>query len=151
MELLGSLGSGVTHDLKSICAVAAAAGVSSHILYFIRGFRERQGLAIIGVHLAAGTAVALKSTQVYGIVPGIAFACLINLSYLCALSLSITVYRLFFHRLRRFPGPFAAKITEFYGPYRARNWNIHVEDTKLLDKYGDFVRVGTSCIARTCS
>lgn len=144
MGFLGALGSGTVYSLKSTCAAAAAVGVLSHVLYFIRGFREREGLAIICVHLAAGTAVYLKSAQTYGIVSGVAFACLVNFSYLCALSSSIIIYRLFFHRLRHFPGPIAAKITEFYGPYRARNWKIHIEDTKLLEKYGDFVRVGTS-------
>lgn len=56
---------------------------------------------------------------------------------------SMTIYRLFFHRIRRFPGPFAARISRFYALYlSAKNIQYHVELEKLHDQYGDFVRTG---------
>lgn len=56
---------------------------------------------------------------------------------------SMLVYRAFFHRLHRFPGPFAAKPSRFYRVFR--DWTrlrAHLEDQKLHETYGDFVRVG---------
>lgn len=64
---------------------------------------------------------------------------------------SILVYRAFFHRLHRFPGPFAAKLSRFYRLFR--DWNrltAHLEDQKLHETYGDFVRVGKWHTARSC-
>ncbi|KAK0736748.1 hypothetical protein B0T21DRAFT_269701, partial [Apiosordaria backusii] len=65
----------------------------------------------------------------------------ISVSYLATLFTSIIVYRLFFHPLRHIPGPFIAKITKLYGPWTARNGQMHLEQTKLIKKYGNFVRV----------
>ncbi|KAF2141924.1 uncharacterized protein K452DRAFT_249623, partial [Aplosporella prunicola CBS 121167] len=68
-----------------------------------------------------------------------------------AISLSITtlsltvctlVYRAFFHRLRKFPGPFPAKLTKFYGVWLSRNNQYHFEVEKLHEKYGDVLRTG---------
>jgi tryprostatin B 6-hydroxylase len=64
-------------------------------------------------------------------------------SYLASLFLSITVYRLAFHPLRRFPGPFPAKVTKLYGPWLARHRRLHEEFRSLHQKHGAFVRVGT--------
>ncbi|CAI6342209.1 unnamed protein product [Periconia digitata] len=56
---------------------------------------------------------------------------------------SMTIYRLFFHRIRRFPGPLAARVTRFYSLYLAsKNVQYHVELEKLHKQYGDFVRTG---------
>lgn len=56
---------------------------------------------------------------------------------------SILIYRAFFHRLQRFPGPFMAKLSRFHAMKNAATScqnNIVVQ--KLHEQYGDFVRVG---------
>lgn len=59
------------------------------------------------------------------------------------LLLSIGVYRLFFHRLRHFPGPFAAKLTKFHALYRSAKYTqLHRDREALHKQYGDVVRVG---------
>ena len=63
-------------------------------------------------------------------------------SYLAGAFTSTIVYRLFFHRLRRFPGPIMARVSKFYGIYCARNWKMHEEYDDVLKKYGDIVRIG---------
>lgn len=64
-------------------------------------------------------------------------------SFNVGLLLSISVYRLFFHRLRRFPGPLGSKLTQFYNAYlAARDLQYNVEIGKLHDQNGDFVRTG---------
>lgn len=56
---------------------------------------------------------------------------------------SMLVYRAWFHRLRRFPGPLGARLSRFYRVLRdARRLQAHLEDQRLHEKYGDFVRVG---------
>jgi hypothetical protein len=56
---------------------------------------------------------------------------------------SMVVYRLFFHRLRHFPGPFWARASRFYAMrLAAKNVQYHVELEKLHEQYGDFIRTG---------
>ncbi|UNI22115.1 hypothetical protein JDV02_008035 [Purpureocillium takamizusanense] len=65
-------------------------------------------------------------------------------SFLAGLFGSMLLYRAFFHRLRRFPGPFAARLSNFYHfAITARtNMQHHLFIRKLHGQYGDFVRTG---------
>lgn len=64
---------------------------------------------------------------------------LIIANYLC--SSSIFVYRIFFHRLRAFPGPFWARVTKLWTCKIHLRGEYHRETAKLHEKYGDIVRV----------
>lgn len=56
---------------------------------------------------------------------------------------STIIYRAFFHKLHRFPGPFLAKISRFYAFMIAvTTLKSHVAAEKIHEKYGDFVRIG---------
>ncbi|BAE58815.1 unnamed protein product [Aspergillus oryzae RIB40] len=58
-----------------------------------------------------------------------------------SLNTSISIYRLFVHRLHPFPGPFACKLTRFYSAFlAAKNIQYNVELKRLHKQYGDFVR-----------
>jgi hypothetical protein len=64
-------------------------------------------------------------------------------TFLTTLTISILLHRTFFHRLRRFPGPFWARITKFYAVRKAWIVPRSYEQTAALHaKYGDIVRVG---------
>ncbi|KAF4545568.1 Cytochrome P450 [Lasiodiplodia theobromae] len=55
----------------------------------------------------------------------------------------MATYRLFFHRLRKFPGPFGAKLSRFYVTLTsAKKVQYHEEIKKWHEKYGDFIRTG---------
>ncbi|KUI63677.1 Tryprostatin B 6-hydroxylase [Cytospora mali] len=57
--------------------------------------------------------------------------------------LSISVYRVLFHRCRSFPGPLGVKISKFWTAYLAsRNIQYYKELDKFHSTYGDFVRTG---------
>ncbi|RDA90333.1 hypothetical protein CP533_6005 [Ophiocordyceps camponoti-saundersi (nom. inval.)] len=57
-------------------------------------------------------------------------------------------YRLALHPLRRFPGPFAARMTNFYmAALELKNRQAYQELRKLHDEYGDFVRIGPSSLS----
>ncbi|KAL4968677.1 cytochrome P450 [Aspergillus stella-maris] len=67
------------------------------------------------------------------------------------LTSSIAIYRLIFHRLRHFNGPWLCKLSRFYDVYLAgKNVQYHVEIAKMHEKYGDFIRTGPRevCIVR---
>lgn len=69
----------------------------------------------------------------------------LGLSLVAGLTLSILTYRAFFHRLNRFPGPFAARLSNFYPTYlSAKKLHLYEEVEQLHRQYGDFVRLGRS-------
>ncbi|OCK85373.1 cytochrome P450 [Lepidopterella palustris CBS 459.81] len=57
-------------------------------------------------------------------------------------SLSVGIYRRFFHRLRHFPGPFGASLTKFWAFYQVTKGNYFKTVADLHREHGDFVRVG---------
>ena len=69
-------------------------------------------------------------------------ACL-DTSHILGIALSMTVYRLWFHRLKKFPGPFWARISNVYLTLlTAKKLHAYSEVEALHQKYGDIVRVG---------
>ena len=61
---------------------------------------------------------------------------------------SMLLYRAFFHRLRAFPGPFAARLSTFYMTYlSARRGQVYEDVRALHRKHGDYVRVGPTEIS----
>lgn len=58
---------------------------------------------------------------------------------------SILVYRAAFHRLNRFPGPFAARLSNGYvTSLSVKRFHLFKEVQQLHAKYGDIVRLGPS-------
>ncbi|KAF9876190.1 cytochrome p450 [Colletotrichum karsti] len=64
--------------------------------------------------------------------------------YLPGLLASIALYRLFFHRLAGFRGPWYARITKLWHVWACRDCKNHLVLEKLHEQYGDFVRTGPS-------
>lgn len=46
------------------------------------------------------------------------------------------LYRLYFHPLARYPGPFLAKISDMYGVWHSMMGRLHIETEKGHRKYG---------------
>lgn len=56
---------------------------------------------------------------------------------------SMLTYRAFFHRLSEFPGPFFARLSNFYvTALSAKKMQLYNEVQKLHQQYGDYIRVG---------
>jgi cytochrome P450 family 628 len=71
-----------------------------------------------------------------------------SLAAVAGIYASMLLYRAFFHRLRVFPGPFAARLSTFYMTYLcARRGQIYEDVRTLHRKYGDYVRVGPTEIS----
>ncbi|KAI1771087.1 isotrichodermin C-15 hydroxylase [Hypoxylon cercidicola] len=59
----------------------------------------------------------------------------------------LIVYRVFFHPLAKYPGPFIAKITDAYQLYHAWKGDRHLEFWRLHERYGKVVRFGPNSIS----
>jgi len=79
----------------------------------------------------------------YGLLSAMAMTIYVAISFNMGVLISMLVYRLFFHRLRKFPGPFWAKISRFYAVYISKKRMQYFLDLQQLHKtYGDIVRTG---------
>lgn len=125
-----------------LAAASASGGVLSHLVHFIHGHRAMEAPKIVGFYIIAVCLLWARCIHLQGVVHGASTAGIISASYFLGLFASILTYRIFFHRLRRFPGPISAKITKLYGPYKALDGKSHLHWSKLFDKYGDIIRIG---------
>ncbi|KAK5991698.1 Cytochrome P450 monooxygenase orf5 [Cladobotryum mycophilum] len=129
-------------SLGEQCLVGVTIGVLAHLLYFIHGHKVIQTPRIVAAHLLSSWAILALFISSLGPLRGALAAASVSSCYLLGLFTSMSIYRVFFHRLSRFPGPFAAKVTKLYGPWIARNKDMHIQHQKLHEKYGDIVRIG---------
>ncbi|KAK8025904.1 hypothetical protein PG990_003727 [Apiospora arundinis] len=77
---------------------------------------------------------------------------LVSSAFNVGIFVSIGIYRLFFHRLRRFPGPMPAKLTKFFSAsLAAKTVQYHKDVARMHDEYGDFIRTGPRelCVVRS--
>lgn len=132
-----------------LAVASASGGILSHLVHFIHGHRAWEAPKIVGFYLIAICLLLVRSIHSQGVVHGASTAGIISASYFLGLFTSIIVYRLFFHRTRRFPGPFAAKITKLYGPYEALDGKSHLHWSKLFEEYGDIVRIGKPSVEQS--
>jgi hypothetical protein len=132
-------------NLPLLGVLSAGLGVLSHLTYFIRGEHHESAptLALLCVIVPAllfmGQVVYLKfdtdqavltTTVIYG-------------GYFSALWTSMVVYRVFFHRLNKFPGPFMAKVSKIYHTVLVvRTMDNYLLLDKWHQEYGAFVRTG---------
>ncbi|KAJ9625987.1 hypothetical protein H2204_010286 [Knufia peltigerae] len=125
----------------SIAAAAAgAAGLIWHRVYnrsepTIRSFAR--DLCLTEATFIAIAIFGAQTALQTGIVSVIFF-----FAYLGTLGTSIAVYRLFFHPLRKFPGPWQAKLTKWTGVRWATSGELHFIVQAQHEKYGDVVRTG---------
>ncbi|KAE8351348.1 cytochrome P450 [Aspergillus coremiiformis] len=73
-------------------------------------------------------------------------AVLVLLAAFCfniGLTISVILYRAFFHRLRHFPGPWKARLSRLYTVQQGwQRTQYHLDLEALHRKHGDFVRMG---------
>ncbi|KAI1452373.1 monooxygenase [Annulohypoxylon moriforme] len=100
--------------------------------------------ALIGL----GTALFLNGFSLFDTLTRVS---ILALSFYGGLFTSMVIYRVFFHRLRKFPGPLDVKISRFFSARRAaKKIQYHKEVAEMHDKYGDFIRTGPReiCVVR---
>ena len=142
--MLCSLTSPTAAALLFQLSSATVLGLASHLLFFIRGEHHLAGPLLLRLYVLAG--VALFGGQLwwhgYRVREAVEWTALVVGAYVGALGGSIVVYRLFFHRLRKFPGPFGARVSKFWQVLRVLDSRNHLLLDRLHARYGDFVRTG---------
>jgi hypothetical protein len=124
--------------------IAATMGVLSHLatLHVVWDFKIWLLLKSYATGLAA-LLLAFVFTLGNGPLSAIAMTISVAISFNIGVLSSMLIYRLFFHRLRKFPGPFWAKISRFYAVYISKKRMQYFLDLQELHKtYGDVVRTG---------
>jgi hypothetical protein len=130
--------------LPAVTLVAAGLGVASHLGYFIHS--EHHWDSFRPLCLSVTTPIILfvsfaRSGHEYSYFRAASLTTAATSSYLENLSISIAIYRVFFHRLRSFPGPFTAKVTKLCHVFRlVKHLDNHFQAYRLHKKYGEIVR-----------
>jgi len=130
---------------RVVCGGAAAAGALSHWTYFIRGEHHLDAPIILrlALLLPALTIVGLWQITSMTFVQSTIWTAQVVACYSTALWTSIIVYRVFFHRLKSFPGPLGASVSKLWhvNKLAPRSDNYMLLE-RLHETYGDFVRTG---------
>jgi hypothetical protein len=124
---------------------AFATGVLLHILLYRRGEWDRAVptlfLAYVLTQLSILNILVYEYSEEFTLPALLAVACL-TISHTLGILGSMMIYRVFFHRLRSFPGPFWACISSFYVSRLSADLRLFGEVDALHNKYGDFIRLG---------
>ncbi|KAK8044498.1 cytochrome p450 monooxygenase [Apiospora rasikravindrae] len=133
-------------DIDTALGTAFATGVLLHASLFRIGEWDLWGTQLMRAPfvLLAILSVALTWLKpAEPILQSFKFACQLDAALLGGIFVSMLVYRAFFHRLRAFPGPFAARLSSLYMTRQAlKKMQPCHELKKLHDQYGEFVRIG---------
>ncbi|OGM40935.1 putative cytochrome P450 oxidoreductase [Aspergillus bombycis] len=134
-------------SLSVLPALAGLSGVSVHHLLYRHGEWDLKGvdMAIFYIVLTLG----LVALQYSSILPATEvlqrpnWALDIVKYHILGVYTSMLLYRAAFHRLNRFPGPFLARLSNFYvTSLAAKKLRLFEETEKLHKKHGDYVRIG---------
>lgn len=125
-------------------AAAAFAGALSHTLIFIHGEWHLQATRLLQFYLSCFGALFIFECSFFGrsLLGAAAKTLLVFSTYNVSLSTSIVLYRLFFHSLCRYQGPFFARISKLWHVAHCRGSKNHLLMERLHRQYGDFVRTG---------
>lgn len=142
---MDEVGRALRTDLVSLGVSVVGLGVLSHVSIFRTLPVEEYLFGILGFGLGAVLTIFLAYLCLTGLaaLDVLTRVTIIVFSFNVGLASSIGAYRLFFHRLHRFPGPVLSKLSRFYDAYLAgKDVQYNVEIEKLHDTYGDFIRTG---------
>ena len=125
-------------------AVDIIAGFASHQLYFIRGEHHMNTSVLFYSYTALAVVVFFlelrMDDETYR--GAVQYTSLHICAYTSMLFTNILVYRVYFHRLRSFPGPFLARVSKLWHVYQARHSQNHQLLLRLYEEYGPFIKTG---------
>ncbi|KAJ5715972.1 cytochrome P450 [Penicillium malachiteum] len=129
-----------------LASLAILSGVLAHWCIFIHGEWHLRLKSLVLSHITIlGVLYAAKAVSAeYYVIPekDLLRPALLMILYLASLFSSIVVYRLFFHRLRQFPGPKLAAGSKLWHVWKCRSSRGHHVLQDWHEKYGTFVRTG---------
>lgn len=120
-------------------------GIISHLSILSKEIDSSGGSLLVAFGLGwLGLATTWANTFNLGFQDGALKASIACSCFIAGLLTSTSIYRLMFHRLRNFPGPWGAKLSRFYAfsMVKASDFKYHLHVESLHRQYGDFVRTG---------
>ena len=122
------------------------AGVASHLAYFNHGEHHMYGARYVQIFLASCAMAVVFVNQINNepITRAISDVLWSAMSYVAGIYASLLVYRTVFSPLRGFPGPFGAKISNFWFSLQLTSQDAYKKVFKLHEAYGDYVRIGSN-------
>jgi len=135
----------------TIAIAATIAGVSTHLGYLKRGEYHLYGTRYIQLFTAVliTAMILLARVSEQPLREAIGNVVLLAIFYLLGLYSSLLVYRAFFHPLNSFPGPFGNKLGNLWFSAKLGKADAYKQIYHLHQKYGSFVRVGSSDLSIT--
>ena len=135
-----------TMSLPAQCTFSAAVGILSHICIFIRGEHHLRAPFLFRLYVFLAVALFLSQNLIlsYNVREAAYISALLISIYAAALFSSMTIYRIFFHRLRSFPGPPLAKVSKLWHMSKVLDAKQYLFLDSLREQYGDYVRTGTT-------
>ena len=134
-------------------AVAGIFGVLSHIGYFRRGEHHKETLPYLQLFAASIPLIALALAHFlhFTYAQALLSALCIVTSFLGGVWTSMIIYRAFFHRLNKFPGPWPLKLTKFCQLVSTWRLDAFRRSYRQHQKFGNFVRTGRSMVSECCA
>ncbi|RMZ79581.1 hypothetical protein DV737_g3341, partial [Chaetothyriales sp. CBS 132003] len=130
--------------------ISAILGHLSHVTYFIKGEKITQTPRIFVAFVASPVVVAVVLSYAFGypVLQAASTAATVWTGFVFGLFLSMTIYRIWFHPLKGFPGPFLSKISMWHHVLNIINKNDNYQRLhKLHEEYGEYVRVGPNLLS----
>ena len=124
---------------------ASVLGLLAHQLVFIRGEWHLLAPTLVSLHFMLATLLIIAEVKLNGsVASGSVNALGLITCYSVTLFTSIATYRIYFHRLRHFPGPRFAAVSKLWHVWQCRDSRNHLVLESLHQQYGSFVRTGKS-------
>ena len=126
-------------------SIMVVGGVATHIGFFYRGEHHMYGIRYLQIFIGIFV-FAFLGFMATGELLVQALLTTISLAeyYLAGLYGSMLIFRTLFSPLKHFPGPWWAKTSSLGFSVQLRKGDSHEKLLKLHQKFGDFVRVGSS-------
>ena len=135
--------SGSRNSWMIVAVVDIIADFASHQLYFIRGEHHINASILLYSYTALAVAVFFLELWIDETYRGAVQNTTLHIcAYTLMLFTSIIIYRVCFHPLHSFPGPFLARVSKFWHVYQARYSQNHQLLLRLYNEYGPFIRTG---------
>jgi hypothetical protein len=147
--ILDEAPSGEVMEYPDIMALlATASGVVIHLFLFRKGEWDVASPSIFVSYVTLFAVTALFSRVFLDVF--LSYVTQLAAWHVAGLYGSMLVYRAFFHRLSKYPGPFLARLSTFYITARSmKKLHLYEEVQKLHAQHGDYVRLGGLIFAAT--
>jgi tryprostatin B 6-hydroxylase len=127
----------------------AVFGVLAHLLYFHRGEHHLYGNRYLGVAVLTWIASVSLQMRFVGASSNLALSNTLHGSVAFAFGLisSTVLFRLIFSPLRKFDGPFTAKLTGLWFTFQLGGLDAYRQLQNFHGKYGDIVQIGPNTLS----